>query len=165
MGVRITSLKTIDRESPGGDGFAPTPYIIVNITFNVLPDEETGNFLFQQAKAESESYRQFVDVGDPESYELHLERVWQESDENVGTWMSRLNPLPQRWTYQDPSWIYLEKFDTFWFREWIASGPVTKAILNELNHYYLKNRLQSRYRTLDGQIVLEHIRTLQRYWD
>jgi hypothetical protein len=69
------------------------------------------------------------------------------------------------WTHQDPVWQYLEKFDTFWLREWVADCPVTRAIIADLEFYREHGKLPTVYRTIDEGIILQHLRTLQTYWD
>ena len=59
----------------------------------------------------------------------------------------------------------IEKFDTFWFREWIADSSVTRAILDEIDYYQLFGKLKSVYRHSDVGIILQHLRTLHSYWD
>jgi hypothetical protein len=69
------------------------------------------------------------------------------------------------WVHGDPPWRYLEKFDCFWFREWIADSTVTRALISELQHYKDHGHLSSVYRTVESSIILSHLRTLGTYWD
>ena len=78
----------------------------------------------------------------------------------------KLNEEPSfTWTYADPFLIYLERFNTFWYRECISDCGVTRAVLSEINHYKDTQQLKDHYRFTDGSIILRHIETLNRYWD
>jgi hypothetical protein len=131
------------------------PFLVVNCCFTVEPDVEDG-YLWAQAKGDSEDYRQVLTIDDPEKYE-----------ESLLNWDfgSRYPGYGRAWTHQDPVWDYIEKFNTFWFREWIADCPVTRAIIGDLEYYKEHGKLPSVYRTIDEGIILQHLRTLQRYWD
>lgn len=69
------------------------------------------------------------------------------------------------WTFGEPEWKYLEKFDTFWFRQWVSDCSVTRAVLSELRYFQHYGKLPSVYRQLDAGVILRHIETLGRYWD
>lgn len=161
MALTITSFRTDYRNTEGWFREEPTccPYIIVNITFCIKDDENEGNWSSLRAKAEAEDYRQVLTIDDPKRYEDWLMRPdgWNFS--------SNYDGYGRAWTHQDAPWRYLEKFDTFWFREWIADCSVTRAILNEIDYYRFYNKLPSVYRTLDSEIILSHLRALQSYWD
>lgn len=161
MALTITSFRTDFRETQGWFREKPTscPFIIVNITFRIKDDEDEGNWSSLRAKAEAEDYRQVLTIDDPERYEDWLMRP--------GGWdfSSKYDGYGRAWTHQDCPWRYVEKFDTFWFREWIADCSVTRAILNEIDYFRFYNKLPSVYRTLDSEIILSHLRALQSYWD
>jgi len=133
------------------------PFLVVNCCFTVEPDANDG-FLWAQAKGDSEEYRQVLTIDDPEKYETWLENSW-------GFSQFRYDGYGKSWTHQDPVWQYIEKFDTFWFREWIADCPVTRAIIADLKYYKEHGKLPTVYRSVDEGIILHHLRTLQRYWD
>jgi hypothetical protein len=131
------------------------PFLVVNCCFKVEPEAHDG-YLWAQTKGDSEEYRQVLTIDDPVKYEESLLN-WDYS--------TRYSGYGRAWTHQDPVWEYIEKFDTFWFREWIADCKVTRAIIQELEFYQDNRRLPSVYRTIDEGIILQHLRTLQRYWD
>ena len=131
------------------------PFLVVNCCFTVEPDAEDG-FLWAQAKGDSEEYRQVLTIDDPEKYEASL-LTWDFSMRYPG--------YGRAWTHQDPVWEYIEKFNTCWFREWVADCPVTRAIVADLAYYKEHGKLPTVYRSVDEGIILKHLRTLQSYWD
>jgi hypothetical protein len=149
MTLTITSLRVDERKGE------VVPFLIVNCCFKVDPDANDG-YLWAQAKGDSEEYRQVLTIDDPEKYEESLLN-WDYSQRYPG--------YGRAWTHQDPVWEYIEKFNTCWFREWIADCPVTRAIVKDLEHYKTHGMLPTVYRTIDEAIILQHLRTLQRYWD
>ena len=148
MTLRITNLR-VDEKG------AEVPFLIVNCCFTVEPDAEDG-FLWAQAKGDSEDYRQVLTIDDPKKYEASL-LSWD--------FKTRYPGYGRAWTHQDPVWQYIEKFNTCWFREWIADCPVTRAIIADLEYYKENGKLPTVYRSIDEGIILHHLRTLQRYWD
>ena len=149
MTLTITSLRVDERKGE------VVPFLVINCTFKVIPEAHDG-YLWAQAKGDSEDYRQVLTIDDPEKYE-----------ESLLTWdyATRYPGYGRAWTHQDPVWEYLEKFDTFWLREWVADCPVTRAIVKDLEHYKTHGMLPTVYRTIDEGIILQHLRTLQKYWD
>ena len=149
MTLTITSLRVDERKGE------VVPYLIINCCFTVEPETHDG-YLWAQAKGDSEEYRQVLTIDNPEKYE-----------ESLLTWdyATRYPGYGRAWTHQDPVWQYVEKFDTYWFREWVADCPVTRAIVKDLEHYKTHGMLPTVYRTIDEGIILQHLRTLQRYWD
>jgi hypothetical protein len=149
MTLTITSLRVDERKGE------VVPYLIINCCFTVEPDANDG-YLWAQAKGDSEEYRQVLTIDDPEKYE-----------ESLLTWdyTTRYPGYGRAWTHQDPVWEYIEKFDTFHFREWIADGPVTRAVISDLEYYKEYSKLPGVYRSVDEGIILQHLRTLQSYWD
>ena len=131
------------------------PFLIVNCCFTVEPEAHDG-FLWAQAKGDSEDYRQVLTIDDPETYEAWLLN-WD--------YTARYSGYGKAWTHNEPHWQYLEKFKTFWFREWIADGPVTRAVISDLEYYKEYSKLPGVYRSIDEGIILQHLRTLQSYWD
>jgi len=156
--VNITALRVDERKSSSESLYgANVSYLIVNCVFQVPKNED--NFLWVHAKADSEEYQKVLTIDDPERYEHWI------MDEKGWNLSNRYDGYGRAWTHKDPSWRYIKKFDSFWFREWIASCSVTKAIVNELFYYKSHGKLPSAYRTIDGHIVLQHLRTLHTYWD
>ena len=151
MTLTITSLRVDERKGE------VVPYLIVNCCFTVEPDANDG-YLWAQAKGDSEEYRQVLTIDDPEKYESHIMN-WD------FTFREKYPGYGRAWTHQDPVWQYIEKFNTCWFREWIADCPVTRAVIADLEFYKENNKLPTVYRTIDEGIILQHLRTLQRYWD
>ena len=149
MTLTITHLRVDERKGK------TVPYLIVNCCFTVDPDANDG-FLWAQAKGDSEDYKQILTIDDPEKYE-----------ESLLSWdfKTRYPGYERAWVHQDPVWNYIEKFNVFWFREWVADCPVTRAIINDLEHYKNHGMLPTVYRSVDSGIILQHLRTLQRYWD
>jgi hypothetical protein len=151
MTLTITSLRVDGRGTE-------VPFLIVNCTFKCAEDPENYDFLRVQAKGDSEEYRKVLTIDDPEKY-LEFIMDWD---------LNSRTPYPgygRAWTHQDPVWQYIEKFDTFWFREWIADCPVTRAIVADLKYYKEHGKLPTVYRSVDEGIILQHLRTLQSYWD
>jgi len=84
----------------------------------------------------------------------------------IHSFHGRQNAKPKfTWTYADPFLVYLEKFDTFWYRDYIADCAVTRAVLSELSHFKDTQSLKDTYRFTEGSIILRHIETLHKYWD
>jgi len=161
MTLTITSLRTDYRVTEGWFEGEPRdcPFIIVNCCFRIHDDKEEGNWSFLRAKAETESYHKVLTIDDPERYEK-----WLMSPDGW-SFSSKYNGYSRAWTHQDCPWQYIEKFNTFWFREWIADCGPTRAIIQELEYYQQHGKLPSVYRTLESEIILSHLRALQSYWD
>ena len=177
--VHILDLSWRSFSSGGGqmkeDGFwrwPSVPYLIVNCVFRCDP-----GYYRDKALNRSKDYRRVIVTGSPEeeeaAFKAELEEfmVKEESDDGVdmlADWVNRVNrsePKPQVWTYDDPLWHHLEKFDAFWFREWVADCPVTRAALQELRLYQIDGSTGSVYRSTEEEIVLKHLETLNSYWD
>lgn len=177
--IHILDLSWRARASGGGqlndEGFwahPKVPFLIVNCVFRCDP-----GYYHDKAAARSRSYKQVVQTGTPEeeeaSYQASLEEhmVARESEEGfdqLADWISRLNREPRKpmvWTYDDPLWHSLDKFNAFWFREWVADSPVTRAVLQELRLYQIGGSTGSVYRSTEEEIVLRHLETLSSYWD
>ena len=177
--VHILDLSWRARSSGGGqlqeDGnwrWSSVPYLIVNCVFRCDP-----GYYKEKALGRSRNYRQVVVTGTPEeeerNFQIQLEehliaRESQESLDVLADWVNRVNrqPEPKRvWTYDDPLWHHIEKFDVFHFREWVADCTVVRAALQELRLYQTEGGVKSVYRTTDEEIVLKHLETIQSYWD
>jgi hypothetical protein len=98
-------------------------------------------------------------LDDPQRYEKWIATECDFSLEK------RYDGWSKGWTPNDPVWTYLEKFDTFHFREFIAWTTATKAILNELFYYKSTGEFLDLYRCTPDSTVLHHIRALSTYWD
>jgi len=160
MTLKITSLRIDRRNSPEESPYgSDVPYLIVNATWRIEQDGDEGSdYLFNVAKAEAEEYGKVLTIESPEDYEKWLS-TW---DPNLENGYPRYKHC---WTPKDRPWYYIEKFQTFHFREWIADSVVTQALLNEIVYYKATGEMLSKYRTIPGQIILEHFQTLGRYWD
>ena len=177
--IHILDLSWRARSSGGGqlteNGFwryPSVPYLIVNCVFRCDP-----GYYYDKAMARAQDYKQVLVTGSPEeeerAFQAQLEEsmIAQESDESydfLADWVNRANnqPEPKRvWTYDDPLWHYKEKFNVFWFREWVADCTVVRAALQELRLYQTEGSVKSVYRTTDEEIVLKHLETVQSYWD
>jgi hypothetical protein len=161
MSLTITSLRTDYRVTEGWFNGEPRdcPYIIVNCCFQIKDDKEEGNWSSGRAKAEAENYREVLTIDDPKRYEDWL------MGPDGWNFSSRYDGYGRAWTPQDCPWQYIEKFDTFHFREWIADCGPTRSIIRELEYYKEHGELPSVYRALESEIILSHLRALQSYWD
>jgi len=161
MTLTITNLRVDERATEGWfeGGTRSCPYLICNVVFKCERSEDYHeDFTWNQAKVWSEEYTQKLTIDDPEKYEKWIMREsWDLKEKYDG--------YGKCWVHGDPTWQYIEKFDVFWFREWIADSTVTRAIIAELQHYKDHGCLPSVYRTVESSIILSHLRTLQEYWD
>lgn len=151
--------------------------MIVNATFRIdrsFKDGGEGNdypwgeHLWGMAYAASQDYREIVVTDNPaKEEEWYMNRIL-----DFDKYISEL--YPGRVTYpgrvkmyqsQEPAWRYLEKFDTFWFREWVSFCSVTEALVSELKHFQVTGQLPSVYRGVTQSVVLRHLETLHNYWD
>ena len=161
MTIKITSLDVRTRVSPKDSYGGPVPYAVVNATWKFLPSEDDHEtYLKDSAIAEAEDYHKVLILDDPERYKKWLETECDFSFEKSYDGWSK------GWTPQmDCPWRYLEKFDSFHFREWIAWTTTTKAILNELFYYRSTGEFMDLCRCTTDSTVLKHFRTLSQYWD
>lgn len=139
--------------------------MIVNATFRIDKDdtENMGNILWERCLNDSKEYERVVVYSDPDKTDKwYLDRV---------TDLDRLwEPCPYletKYQQRDPYWMYLEKFDTFWFRQWVALSPVTEALVKEIESFIEHGSLEkvATYRTWDEGIIVHHLQTLSDYWD
>ena len=150
-----------DSEISGGSSF---PYMVVNSTFKVDRNSQEGKSLWEMCFKDSQEYSRILAYSD-----------WEKSQEwyadcflNGSYTFNRVCPYAQMVDIpQDPVWRYIKKFDTFWFREWVALSTVTKALVDELSSYVKHGNLRSKasYRTSEDYVALNHLRTLHSYWD
>ena len=153
--LQITSLRVDRRVTPQGNVWTQdVPFAIVNLCFKIIDDE---HFL-KSTKAEAEDYRSVLSIDDPKRYETFLLN-W---DTN---WSSKYDGYGRAWIHNERPYNYIEKFNTFHFREWIADTLPTKMMLWELQYYKENGKLPSVYRHTDECIILQHLRSLQGYWD
>ena len=160
MTIKITHLgvraKVSENDSYGG----PVPYAVVNATWKFLPSEdEHETCLKEMAIAETKEWHKVLTIDDPERYNKWIEEICDFSLEN------RYDGYGKSWAGQECPWVYLEKFDTFHFREWVSWTTTTKAVLNELFYYKSTGEFLDLYRCVTDSTVLKHFRTLYSYWD
>lgn len=161
MSLTITSLRADYRKTEGDGKFwlRDVGFIIVNATFKLSVCDESDSSIRERTKAEASEYSRVLTIDDPERYEAWL------LDPKGWNWSSKYDGYGRAWVHNDPVFQYLEKFDTFWFREWISDCSVTRSILDELFYYKLTGKLPTAYRHTDECVVLQHFRSLQGYWD
>jgi len=157
MTLTITSLRVDERVTPEGNlWLQEVPYLIVNACVKIEDDEH----LFERTKAECEDYRSVLTIDDPERYETHLMSTAGFDG------LLRYDGFGRAWTHNEEGpFVYLEKFSTFHFREWIADSPVTRSIIAELEYYKQHGKLPSVYRHAEEYIIISHFTCLDRYWD
>lgn len=155
--LTVTHLRVDYRTSESPPPYPDVKYLIVNCCFKIDQNQEDGWPLWHQAKGESEEYTKNLSIDDPEEYEK-----WLFTERN---WLKKYPGHSHVWVHQDQTWQYIEKFDTFVFREWIADSPITRAIIAELQFYKNHGKLPTVYRGTDESTVLRHLRTLNNYWD
>lgn len=148
------------------------PYLIVNCVFRCDP-----GYYRDKALGRSKDYRQVIVTGSPEEEEAafvarfdeHVAATEKDPElDPLGEWVDWANKQPEKqrvWTYDDPLWHYIEKFDVFHFREWVSDCPVTRAALQELRLYQIDGDTGSVYRSTEEEIVLKHLETISSYWD
>lgn len=155
--IKITSLKVIEKESEF-QGSPIIPYLIVNLTFKV---DQVDPHVFESFKFQTEEYQKVINIGSPEEDE---NRLLGTIDTPLIDW-NKLPPLPMVWTYKDTYFQYIEKFDTFHFREYISDCTVTRAIIRDLRFFQEFGNFPDLYRGVDEHIFLQHVITLFNYWD
>jgi hypothetical protein len=134
------------------------PYIIANVCWKVdtYGDDDLNTHKYYLGA--TEDYNKVLTVDDPDRYDEFLMS-------NSGFTLRSYPGLERRYTLNDKKWHYLEKFDTFWLREWVADCTVTRAVLKELEVFQKTGKLESVYRSVDSHIIYQHLDTLQKYWD
>jgi hypothetical protein len=153
--LQITSLRADERVTPEGNlWLQEVPFLTINATFRITDDEH----LLERTKADSEDYRQTLTIDNPERLESFLLNV-------CGFEQFMYDGYKMTWTHNDPIFVYLEKFQTFWFRQFIADSPVTRAILSEIRHFKEHGSLPSVYRHAEEYIIISLFACLDRYWD
>jgi hypothetical protein len=153
--LQITSLKVIEKVTPEGNIWEQdVPFLGVNATFRITDDEH----FFERTKAEVEDYRSVLTIDDPKRYEAFLLN-W---DFN---WSSKYDGYGRAWIHNESCFTYLEKFQTFVFREFVADSTVTRAILAELEFFKKYGKLPSIYRHCEEYVVMSLFESLDRLWD
>lgn len=157
MNPQVTSLKVI--EGPiNPDPEDKVKFLMVNVTFKLDSEDPYG--LWSYAKDRTKQFVKRIAVDDPEKLDEWYNTV------PVNQWFSRHYPgYSQVWASNDAPWQYLEKYDTFWLREWVSDCPVTRAIIQEISHYKNFGKFPCQYRSTDEHILLKHLETLEGYWD
>jgi hypothetical protein len=135
------------------------PYTILNCTFRIDRKRDDHGSLFSLAKKKTESYDFSLTVDDPKKYEDWLDKSLLEAD-----WKT-YEGYTKAWTFQEPLWQYIEKFDTFHVYEYTAYTSVTGSIIAELEHYKEHGDFPTTYRGFPDFIALKHLETLVNYWD
>jgi hypothetical protein len=155
MSLQITSLSTRYRVTPQGNLWEQdVPFIAVNATLKIEDDEH----LFERTKTECQEYLETLTIDDPKKYEEFLLN-W---DFNYS---SKYDGWGRAWIHNESPFVYIDKFSTFWFRDYVADSTVTRAIIAELEHYKEHGTLPSVYRHAEEYIIISHFHALDRYWD
>jgi len=155
MALTITSLRVDERVTPEGNlWYNDVPFLVINATFKIEHDEH----LLERTKADAEDYREVTTIDDVARYLKHIE-------EDDFLTSPRYDGFGRAWTYQEPPFYYLPKFNTFHFRQYIADSSVTRAIVAELEYYKQHGKLPSVYRHAEEYIIISHFTCLDRYWD
>lgn len=119
------------------------PWLLVNCVFRISDNEDHP--YKQRALAESQH---------------HIINMAAETREHL-----EKGKFKKMWVFSEPEWLYLEKFDVFWFRQWISDCSVTRACLQELRYYEEHGYFPSFYRHTPEGVFLRHLRCLGSYWD
>jgi hypothetical protein len=160
MSIIITSLRT-DYKTSECPIYDNVNYIIVNATFKI----EDGDTLYEMVRSDSEQWKKTLTIDDPEKFDQWCNDTY--TQDNIDDLLNgpAYMGYSQSWVINDPPWQYIEKFNTFHFREWIADSSVTRAILNEIQYYKDHGTFPNTYRSTDDWILLKHFMTLGSYWD
>ena len=154
MTLTITNLRVDERVTPEGNMWTQdVPYLIVNSCFKIEDDE----CLYERTKAECEDYQKVLTIKSPEDYEEFLAN-WDLTFENGYDY-------DRAYIHQGAPYVYIEKFQTFHFRQWIADSTVTRSIIAELQYFKEHGKLPSVYRHAEEYIIMSHFNCLDRYWD
>lgn len=150
MTVKVTSYRVTGKVTESGECKEyDVPFLICNITFKIDGGGDNG-FYKQRAINESKEIVKDLIFDSPEDFEIYL-----------------LNNGPPKtaWRIYEPEWKYLEKFDTFWFRNYVADCTVTRQVLKEIEYFMELGKFPSSYRNMDTGVFLRHLRCLGLYWD
>ena len=158
MTITITHLSWREKVTPPVGPWPAVPYIIANICWKVTPDGDDDIYTHKSFLSATEDYNQVPTLDDPVKFDEFIES-------NLGLGNFRYPGMEGRYIFNEKKWHYLEKFGTFWSREWVADCLVTRAVLRELEIYQKLGKFPSVYRGVDSHIIYQHIDTLQRYWD
>ena len=159
MTITITHLSWRERVTPPVGPWPAVPYLITNICWKVTPDGDDDIHTLKSFFNATENYSEVPTIDDPAKFEAFVE------SNGVFDLFANYPGVERRYIFNDRKWVYLEKFSTFWSREWVADCLVTRAVLRELEIYQKLGKFPSVYRGVDEHIIYQHIDTLQRYWD
>ena len=152
--IKITSFSVRKKVSePGAYAYREIPYLICNMTFKV--DKDADSFTWDRYIRESGYYCKMMVVESEKEYDKYLNGEIDNTEGNM-----RIKSV-----VKEPLFEYLEKFQTFHYRGYVADCTVTNAVLDELRYYNELGRFPSTYRHNDGSIFLRHIKTLDEFWD
>lgn len=155
--LKITHLGYSHHSSPFTT--PPVPYIRVNCTFKVKVTDPHSESFHSMLVDQSREYTQELTIDDPEKYERWFMEEGFEGFDKV------YDGFGEAWFCQDPKWKYLEKFDTFQFRDAVSDNPATRFILNELSTYKRTSELICQYRCSNHGVIVRHLKALSTYWD
>lgn len=159
MTITITHLSWREKITPAVGPWPEVPYLIANICWKVTPDGDDDIYTLKSFLSATEDYAVVPTIDDPAKFVEHIAS-------NCGFDIFKTYPgIEKRSIFNEKKWHYLEKFETFWAREWVADCLVTRAVLQELEIYQKLGKFPSVYRGVDSHIIYQHIDTLQRYWD
>jgi hypothetical protein len=147
MKTAITSLRVAEKVSVKSGDFPNIPYLIVNLTWKISPDD----FYFQAFLDDTKDIVQQISVVDPDTWndpcslhETNFEKVW----------------IPH-----GDRWKYIPKFETFWYKDYVSDCPVVRATLKELEHFQQREEFSSEYRFFDASILYKHLSVLCTFTD
>lgn len=144
--MKITSLRVTEKVTKSKGDYSDIPYLVVNITWELpLYSPYRKRFI-----RDSKDIALWQAVKNPESYE----NPWLHPPE-----------YSEAWVPQDEKWEYLQKFDAFWFRQYVSDCTVVRSILGELKYYKQNGRFPGTYRYPDESILHRHLSSLDSYWD
>ena len=160
MTITITHLSWRERVTPPVGPWPAVPYLIANICWKVTPDGDDDDiYTHKSFLSATENYSEVPTIDNPARFEAFVE------SKGVFDVFRNYPGIEKRSIFNDKKWHYLEKFDTFWMREWIADCAVTRSILKELEVFQKTGKLESVYRGVDSHILYLHLSTLNQYWD
>ena len=159
MTITITHLSWREKITPAVGPWPEVPYLIANVTWRVTPDGDDDIHTLKSFLSATEDYSEVPTIDDSAKFEAFVE------SNGVIDVFRNYPGIEKRSIFNDKKWHYLEKFNTFWAREWVVDCTVTRAVLQELEIYQKLGKFPSVYRGVDSHIIYQHIDTLQRYWD
>lgn len=73
-------------------------------------------------------------------------------------------PKGEMWTAKEINWLETGE-GKFEFRQAVVDNPITRSIVDDLDHYRRFGELKWAYRHSEDYIMLKHLKTLNEYWD